>query len=65
MAVGKLKPAKRTRDQIVRFIAGRAEVSAWRKLAVARDRTLSAWIRDLCNAETSKQVDREQREAAR
>lgn len=60
MAMGKPK-AKRARDRIVRFIAGRDEITAWREIAVSRDRTLSAWIRDLCNAETSKQVDREQR----
>lgn len=42
---------KRRRNRVVRFIAGRDEVAAWRKLATARDRTLSAWIRDLCNAE--------------
>jgi len=42
---------KRRRSRVVRFVARLDEFAAWSKLAITRDRTLSAWIRDLCNAE--------------
>ena len=51
LAMPKRASVKRPRDRVIRLKASRDEVTAWRKLAVARDRTLSAWIRDLCNAE--------------
>jgi hypothetical protein len=39
------------RDRVVKVLATPAESRAWQDAAVIVDRSLSAWIRDLCNAE--------------
>lgn len=37
------------RTKLVRLLASPQEIKLWQELAVDTDRTLSAWIRDLCN----------------
>jgi hypothetical protein len=39
------------RSRLVRLLAGPTEAGAWQALARAADRSLSAWIRDLCNGQ--------------
>jgi hypothetical protein len=39
------------RDRVVKVLASPAESRSWLDAAISVDRSLSAWIRDLCNAE--------------